>query len=149
MRASNRQHTDAFAALKPVRQRLAAGDDALIRDQVTIAQLPAPSGDEGDRACWMRDRFAAIGLFGIRIDDAGNVIGRRPGRRADEPVVVCAHLDTVFSRETPHVVIRDGRRFQGPSITDNSRGLAAMLAVAGVIGAGEPALERPVEFVGT
>lgn len=149
MRASTRHLTDAFAALAPLRERLAAHDDALIHDQVTIAQLPAPSGDEGDRARWMRDRFAAIGLSGIRIDEAGNVIGRRPGRRPDEPVVVCAHLDTVFSREMSHVVTRDGRRLQGPSITDNSRGLAAMLAVAGVIGADEPALERSVEFVGT
>ncbi len=149
MRTPSRHHADAFAALAPLRQRLAAGDDALVRDQVAIAQLPAPSGDEGERALWMRDRFTALGLSGIRIDEAGNVIGRRPGRRPNEPVVVCAHLDTVFSRDTSHVVTRDGRRLQGPSITDNSRGLAAMLAVAGVMDDRQTPLERPVEFVGT
>jgi acetylornithine deacetylase/succinyl-diaminopimelate desuccinylase-like protein len=62
---------------------------------------------------------------------------------------VCAHLDTVFSRETPHVVVRDGDRYAGPSITDNSRGLAAMLALAEAIDGVEIAIEHPVEFVGS
>jgi tripeptide aminopeptidase len=149
MPSPGRRHADAFAALAPLRERLAARDDALIHAQVSIAQLPAPSGDEADRARWMRDRFEAVGLADIRIDDAGNVMGRRRGRRVDEPVVVCAHLDTVFSRDTAHLVVRDGRRLQGPSITDNSRGLAAMLAIADVIDERETPLERPVEFVGT
>ena len=149
MPTPSRHHADAFAALARQRERLAASDDALMRDQVAIAQLPAPSGDEGDRAAWMRDRFAALGLEAIRIDEAGNVIGRRPGPLSDQPVVVCAHLDTVFSRTTAHVVTREGRRFQGPSITDNSRGLAAMLALAGAIDPRETPLARPVEFVGT
>ncbi len=149
MQIPSRHEIDAFAALAPLRERLAAGDDALMRDQVAIAQLPGPTGDEGDRAAWMFDRFTALGLEGIRIDEAGNVIGRRPGQRPAEPVVVCAHLDTVFSRETSHVVTRDGARLQGPSITDNSRGLAAMVALAAAIDPRETPLARPVEFVGT
>ncbi|OYV74112.1 MAG: hypothetical protein B7Z72_00940, partial [Gemmatimonadetes bacterium 21-71-4] len=79
-RPSNR-HADAFAALAPLRERLAARDDDIMRTQVTVAEVPAPTGDEGDRAAWLRDRFAALGLAGVRIDDAGNVIGRRTGRR--------------------------------------------------------------------
>lgn len=149
MPTHSRHHADAFAALTPLRARLAAADDALLRDQIAVAQIPAPSGDEADRAAWVRDRFAALGLADVRIDEAGNVIGRRPGRRADEPVVVCAHLDTVFSRETPHAVTQDGRRFRGPSITDNSRGLAAMVALAAAIDPRDSPLARPVEFVGT
>ena len=145
----SRSHADAFAALAPLRDRLAARDDVLMRTQVQIAQLPAPTGDEGDRAAWVRDRFTAIGLTDVRIDDAGNVIGRRPGRLPDRPVVVCAHLDTVFSRDTPHIVVRDGDRYAGPSITDNSRGIAAMLALAEVIDESNVPLEHPVEFVGS
>lgn len=149
MPTPSRRHTDAVAALAPMRRELAARDDALMQTQVAIAELPAPSGDEGDRAAWMRDRFHALGLTGVRIDEAGNVIGRRDGQRAATPVVICAHLDTVFSRETPHVVTRDGRRYAGPSITDNSRGLAAMLLLAEVLDGRTHPLERPVEFVGS
>jgi acetylornithine deacetylase/succinyl-diaminopimelate desuccinylase-like protein len=149
MTAASRAHSDAFAALAPLRERLAARDDELMRTQVEIARLPAPTGDEGDRARWVQQRFTRLGLRDVRIDEAGNVIGRRPGRLADQPVVVCAHLDTVFSRETPHVVTRDGNRYAGPSITDNSRGLAAMLALAEAIDGIDVAVNHPVEFLGS
>jgi len=149
MHLSSRRHADAFAALAPARAHLAARDEDVLRVQIAVAQVAAPTGDEGERAAWVRDRFAALGLAGVRIDDAGNVIGRRPGRRPDDPVVVCAHLDTVFPRGTLLTVRRDGRRFSGPGITDNGRGLAVMLALAESIdGRGVP-LDRPVEFVGT
>ncbi len=148
LRSSNR-HAQTFAALAPLRARLAAHDDDVMRTQVTVAEVPAPTGDEGARAAWLRDRFAAPGLAGVRIDEAGNVIGRRPGRRDDRPVVVCAHLDTVFPRETVLTVRRDGRRFFGPGITDNGRGLAAMLAIAECLDPRHIPLEHPVEFLGS
>jgi tripeptide aminopeptidase len=64
-------------------------------------------------------------------------------------VVVCAHLDTVFPRETPLTVRREGKRFSGPGITDNGRGLAVMLAVAQTLDGSTLPLHRSVEFVGT
>ncbi|MHB1864143.1 MAG: M20/M25/M40 family metallo-hydrolase [Gemmatimonadaceae bacterium] len=145
---SNR-HARTFAALAPLRERLAARDDDIMRTQVTASEVPAPTGDEGARAALLRDRFAALGLAGVRIDGAGNVIGRRAGRRDDRPVVVCAHLDTVFPRETVLTVRRDGRRFFGPGITDNGRGLAAMLAIAECLDPRHVPLEHSVEFLGS
>ncbi len=149
MPTPTRRYADALAVLAPMRRELASHDEALMQAQVALAELPAPSGDEGDRASWMRDRFRALGLANVRIDEAGNVIGRRDGLRAAAPIVVCAHLDTVFSRQTAHVVTRDGLRYAGPSITDNSRGLAAMLALAEVLDEAAHPLERPVDFVGS
>ncbi|HEU4990834.1 MAG TPA: M20/M25/M40 family metallo-hydrolase [Gemmatimonadaceae bacterium] len=149
MPVPSRPHAEFFAALAPLRERLAAADDALLRTQVAIAQVPAPTGDEGERAALLRQRFEAIGLHDVRVDEAGNVIGRRPGRRAIAPVAVCAHLDTVFSRAIPHVVRCHGVRYEGPSITDNSRGLAVMLAIAEAMGDPSLAPERSVDFVGT
>ena len=149
MPVPSRPHAEFFAALAPLRERLAAADDALLRTQVAIAQVPAPTGDEGERAALLRQRFEAIGLRDVRVDEAGNVIGRRPGRRAVAPVAVCAHLDTVFSRAVPHVVRCHGVRYEGPSITDNSRGLAVMLAIAEAMGDPSLAPERSVDFVGT
>ena len=49
------------------------------------------------------------------------------------PVVICAHLDTVFPRDTDLSVRREGERLVGPGINDNGRGLAVMLALAGEI----------------
>lgn len=150
MAASGVPDTSAtHRVLAPVRAQLAARDDAIVRAQVALAQIAAPTGDEHDRAAWVLSQLRRCGLDDVRLDDAGNAIGRRAGQRDLPPVVVCAHLDTVFPRGTKIHVRRDGPRLVGPSINDNSRGVAVMLALAEVIGAeGAPSL-RPIEFVAT
>src|SRR5579885_2387516 len=136
-------------ALAASRARLAAHDDAIIRSQITIAQIAAPTGDESERGAWVARRFRDCGLADIHTDDAGNVIGRRSGAYDLEPVVICAHLDTVFPHGTDLSVRRDGERLVGPGINDNGRGLAVMLALAGEIDGVRLKPERPVEFVAT
>jgi acetylornithine deacetylase/succinyl-diaminopimelate desuccinylase-like protein len=117
--------------------------------QVAVAQIAAPTGDESDRARWVASRFAACALDGIDIDSAGNVVGRRRGRADARPVVVCAHLDTVFPRGTDHAIRQTGARYFGPGITDNSRGIAAMLTIADALARSPLSLDRPIDFVGT
>src|SRR4029079_9212234 len=138
--------TDLFAA---ARAALAPHQGHLMESQVAIAQIAAPTGDEADRAHWVASRFETLRLDSIEVDSAGNVIGRRRGRSEMPPVVVCAHLDTVFPRGTEHSIRQTGARYFGPSITDNSRGIAAMLTIAEALGAPEWTFERPIEFVGT
>ena len=131
------------------RARLAAHDDAILRAQITVAQIAAPTGDEHERGGWVARRFRDVGLTDLHIDDAGNVIGRRDGTYPGPPVVVCAHLDTVFPRDTDLAVRRDGDRLIGPGINDNGRGLAVMLALAGEIDGVRLRPECPIEFVAT
>ena len=135
-------------ALARARARLVARAAAIVRTQVTLAEIPAPTGEEAKRTAWMADRFRALDLDAVATDAAGNVVGRR-GRSPEPPVVVCAHLDTVFPRGTELAVRREGSRLYGPSINDNSRGLAVMLALAEVLGDEPELLRRPVEFVAT
>jgi len=136
-------------ALADARARLAARDDEIVRTQVAICEIPAPTGDEGQRGEWMAERFRALGLADVRTDGAGNVIGRRDGAARGAPVVLCAHLDAVFPREVPLHVRRDGPRLVGPGIGDNGRGLAVMLALADAIDGRTLRTRRPVEFVAT
>ena len=117
--------------------------------QVAIAQIAAPTGDESDRARWVASRFEASGLESVDIDSAGNVIGRRRGRTDLPPIAVLAHLDTVFPRGTEHSIRQTGTRYFGPSITDNSRGIAAMLAIVEALSRSTLRVDRPIEFVGT
>lgn len=129
--------------------RLAARDDAIIRAQITIAQIPAPTGEEHERGGWVARRFGDSGLADIHTDAVGNVIGRRAGVEEGPAVVLCAHLDTVFPRETNLSVRRDGERLIGPGINDNGRGLAVMLALASEIDGARIRPRRPIEFVAT
>ncbi|MDF1501441.1 M20/M25/M40 family metallo-hydrolase [Roseisolibacter sp. H3M3-2] len=139
-------------ALARARARLVARDAETVRDQVTLAEIPSPTGEEGERGAWVARRFAALGLRDVRVDAAGNVIGRRDGESRDDRaprVAVCAHLDTVFPRDTPLRVRHDGRRLVGPGIGDNGRGLAAMLALAEVLDGDHVRTRHAIEFVAT
>lgn len=138
-----------FRALADARARLAASDDDVVRTQVAITEIPAPTGDEGARAAWVARRLRAHGLTDVRVDDTGNVVARRPGRERVAPVVLCAHLDTVFPRDVPVRVTREGARLVGPGIGDNGRGLAVMLALAEAIDGDAIHTRRPIEFVAT
>ncbi|HMA22896.1 MAG TPA: M20/M25/M40 family metallo-hydrolase [Gemmatimonadaceae bacterium] len=136
-------------SLTPAHARLAARDEAIIRTQITVAQIAAPTGEEQERAGWIARRFRDCGLSDIHTDDAGNVIGRRDGNAELPPVVICAHLDTVFPRDTDLSIRRDGNRLVGPGINDNGRGLAVMLALAGEIDGVRLRTQHPIEFVAT
>jgi acetylornithine deacetylase/succinyl-diaminopimelate desuccinylase-like protein len=137
------------AALEPARARLLARDDAILCTQVAVTEIPAPTGDEGQRGEWIARRFTSLGLSGVRADAAGNIIGWRGTDRSLAPVVVCAHLDTVFPGDTALRVQRDGKRLVGPGIGDNGRGLAAMLALAEEMDGVRVAPARPIQFVAT
>jgi acetylornithine deacetylase/succinyl-diaminopimelate desuccinylase-like protein len=137
------------SALSRARHELSARDREIVQSQVAISEIAAPTGDERERGAWIADRFRALGLCDVRTDCAGNVIGRRPGATTEAPVVICAHLDTVFPREVVLRVQRDGPRLRGPGIGDNGRGLAVMLALAAVIDGHALQTHAPVDFVAT
>jgi acetylornithine deacetylase/succinyl-diaminopimelate desuccinylase-like protein len=68
-------------------------------------------------------------LTDVEIDAEGNVIGVREGSGDGGLLAVLAHLDTVFPPDTDVSVRRDGTTLYAPGVGDDSRGLAAMLAL--------------------
>src|SRR3954463_4359310 len=140
--------TDTYRELAPARRILADLEQETLESQIEVAQIAAPTGAERRRAEWIADRFRDAALR-ARHDDAGNVIAHAAGAYAGPPVVVCAHLDTVFPVDTDVSVRRDGSRFVGPGICDNGRGLAVMLTLARVLQQCSDVLSRAVEFVAT
>ncbi|HJQ20437.1 MAG TPA: M20/M25/M40 family metallo-hydrolase [Gemmatimonadaceae bacterium] len=139
---------ETYRDLARARRVVGQLEDETLRTQVEVAQIAAPTGDEHRRADWVAERFRALGLRTDR-DDAGNVVAHTPGAYAGAPVVVCAHLDTVFPADVDLVVRRDGSRYVGPGICDNGRGIAVMLTLARVLPECGGALARAVEFVAT
>ncbi len=137
-----------FDALSPARKRLIARDRVTLDTQVLLAEVAAPTGHEVERALQVRRVFRSIGLS-AESDAAGNIIARRSGSGCLAPVVVCAHLDTVFDADTPHQVSRSRDRIVGPGIGDNARGLSAMLAIADALEATAVRTRRPILFVAT
>ncbi len=94
-----------------------------------IQQIPAPTFAEAQRAQFLHTRFAALGLE-CQWDEVGNLYARLPGKGDRPPVVLSAHLDTVFPMDTPLKATRTAERISAPGIGDNSLALAVLLDVA-------------------
>ena len=146
------RHPAVGRARAILRERDADTLDAMVE----LAQIPAPPFGEAERADRVRRWFSELGLRNVAVDEAGNVLAAYPAAAGDRevpalhgPVLLCAHLDTVFPAGTDVTVRREGGRLAGPGIADNARGLAALIALAGaLVGAGPP-LIRPVVFAAT
>src|SRR5256714_6863805 len=118
--------------------------------QAALSAIPAPTGAEGRRAAHVAELFRTIGLCDVMVDHAGNVhgwLGKNGEKSA--PVVLAAHLDTVFGAEVDVAVERRGQRLEGPGISDNARGLAALVAVAEAMVAARVPVTRPILFPAT
>ncbi|CAN5245484.1 M20/M25/M40 family metallo-hydrolase [soil metagenome] len=135
-------------AVAALRRRTAADETTTLRDQRELAGIPAPPFGEAERAGEMLRRFTASGLDEVRLDAAGNALGLLPGA-GTAPLVLAAHLDTVFPAGTPlEPTERDGRWY-APGIADNARGLAGLLALARLLAGAELRLRHPVLFAAT
>jgi len=125
------QHEGVQAA----RQAFAAGLDAIADQIVAVQQIAAPTFAEGARAAYVADQFRQLGLQDTCLSAAGNVYSRLPGRLPDAvPVVLSAHLDTVFPADTNLAYQRDGMRLAGPGMADNSTGVTGLLLMAELLG---------------
>lgn len=121
--------------------------------QLELAGIPAPPFGEQARSAWMRERFSELGLDSISTDAVGNVMGflpalHLPKESSGHVVVLSAHLDTVFPRDTPlHPTlerVNGHRRLNAPGACDNGAGVAGMLALAHAIVHAKVELAVPV-----
>ena len=143
-------------AVDRARTTLRERDAETLAAMIELAQIPAPPFGESARGERMRRWFEELGLRDVAVDEVGNVLAWYPANgsaqdRAGEygPVLICAHLDTVFPPETDVTVRRVGERLVGPGIADNARGLAALIALAGALVEARPSLARSVVFAAT
>jgi acetylornithine deacetylase/succinyl-diaminopimelate desuccinylase-like protein len=119
---------------------------SLINDvQIKLAEIPAPSYQEEQRAAAVEALLGAAGLTTHR-DKTGNVIGELRGVNEKELVILSAHLDTVFPAGTDVKVHREGERLRGPGISDNGTGLAALVAIARAMQAAKIKPRRTILF---
>src|SRR5881275_2673471 len=141
----------AHERIRAARHHIERTDEVTLARQAALSAIPAPTGAEGRRAAHLAELFREIGLSDVSIDHAGNVQGwfARNGDTSAGPVVVAAHLDTVFGAEVDVAVERRGQRLEGPGISDNARGLAALVAVAEAMVVTRVRTARPVLFAAT
>lgn len=96
---------------------------------IAVQQIPAPTFSETQRAAFVRQGFETEGLEDVSMDAAGNVYARLKGQGLMPPLVITAHLDTVFPAEADLSIRREGDRILGPGIGDNSLGVAGLFGL--------------------
>lgn len=141
----------ASAAFRTVAAHLRDTDETTLAHQVELTEIPAPPFDEGLRAHRMAELLGAAGGVDVVTDPEGNVVSRYPdpGAPSGAPWVVAAHLDTVFPAGTDVSVSRDGDLLRGPGISDDGRGLAALLALGRTLAHAGLRFRRPLLLVAT
>lgn len=110
--------------------------ERVIARAVEIQQIAAPTFEEMQRAEFVRDSFMTEGLSDVSIDEVGNVFGRwtmADERPNSKPLIVSAHLDTVFPHTTDLAVKREDGKIFGPGIGDNSMGVAALFGLLWIL----------------
>lgn len=126
--------------------------------QMELTSIPAPPFGEGPRGQRTAALFREAGLERVRVDGIGNVLGEvsaqgrnPPGLEGRDggPLVLSAHLDTVFPPDTPVSPRREGDRVYAPGIADDGRGLAALLTLGRVLSEIPFPLPFPLLFAAT
>jgi acetylornithine deacetylase/succinyl-diaminopimelate desuccinylase-like protein len=122
----------------------------ILAEQIELARIPAPPFEEQGRAQAIARRLTDMELASD-LDEVGNLHAWFPpdAGNAAPPIVVAAHMDTVFEPGTRIDIRSEGDRWVGPGITDNARGLAVALAVLRSLRHGGVSPRHPILFAFT
>lgn len=103
--------------------------ERILNFAIQIQRIAAPTFHEEERARFVLERFQDEKVGEVFTDAVGNVYARHPGQRSGFPVVITAHLDTVFQAELNQAAVWKGNRIYGPGIGDNALAVAALFGV--------------------
>jgi len=120
----------------------------LIDLAIQIQQISAPTFSEGQRGEFVRGLFLKEKLKDVSMDSLGNVYARLPGRQKNaKPLIVSAHLDTVFPASVNLQVKREAEKIIAPGIGDNSLGVAALFGILWSLRERKVELKHDIWFV--
>ena len=121
--------------------------DRLLDLAVQIQQMPAPTFEEKQRAEFVRELFLKEKLKDVSMDAVNNLYARLAGEENSKPLIVSAHMDTVFPMGTSLHSTREEDRIYGPGIGDNSLGVAALFGLSWMLRERKIKLRNDVWFV--
>ncbi len=122
------------AELNLLRESAFARTEAVVELAQRICAVPAPTGSERERAEFVASLLRERG-YAPEIDEIGNVYIRRGKKGRGPLLMLLAHTDTVFPAGTPITIRREGDSVRGPSIGDNSIGVAGMISLLDILDA--------------
>lgn len=125
--------TASAPGMAAIREAAAAHAALAIERAIAIAQVPAPTHHESARGALVAKLAAQDGFCEVESDDLSNVVATYRGSSGAPPLLLAAHLDTVFPASTDVSVRRENGRLHGPGIGDNALGVGTVLTVPDVL----------------
>lgn len=113
-----------------------------------LTEIPAPPFGEEVRGRRFLELLQETGVDSAWVDEVGNVIGLRRGTGSGGTIAIAGHLDTVFPEGTDVTVRVRGDTLHAPGIADDTRGLAAVLALLRAMNAADVRTDADVLFIG-
>lgn len=114
-----------------------------------LQQIAAPTSHEDARANCLLTLFEQNHLQQVHKDSVGNVFGCIPGTGSAPPLVLAAHLDSVFPFDEDLQLSSHDNIISGPGIGDNATGLAGLLGLTWLLGERHELLPGDIWLVGT
>jgi acetylornithine deacetylase/succinyl-diaminopimelate desuccinylase-like protein len=106
--------------------------DMILGNLVMVAQIPAETFQESERAEFVLNRFNETENMEAYEDESGNVVAVIKGRTSDKKVAISASMDTHFNNEVDHNVSMSMDGARGPGLANNSLGLTVLLSLPDV-----------------
>jgi tripeptide aminopeptidase len=119
-----------------------------MKNLIELTEIPAPPFMEEKRGVRFMEMLKTAGVDSVWIDEVGNVLALRKGKKGGKTVVFEAHLDTVFPIETDVKVKMKGDTLYAPGIGDDTRGLSMVITVLEAMNQAKVTTEADVLFAG-
>ena len=149
------QSPDATAQLiinhekfKAAQAFLEADYDRYVKEIIELTEIEAPPFKEEKRAKHYLEMLRQHRLTNVELDAEGNAMGIRKGTGNGPLIAIAANLDTVFPAGTDVKVKRNGTVLSAPGIGDDTRSLAALLAIIRAMDAANIRTVNDILFIG-
>ncbi len=120
--------------LPECRDRIQEMRELILANAVMFGEIPAPTFAEAARARFLMDRFTEGGCQTISTDEVGNAVGIVPGKKpGGKPILISAHMDTVFAKSVDHTVTVHPNALCGAGVLDNALGVAVLASLPTIL----------------
>lgn len=107
--------------------------ETIIANIVFLGQIPAPTFHEKQRAIKYMDRLVENHVDECTTDGYQNPIGILRGKTSDlPPIVLVAHLDTMFPKDLDHNFTISADTIRGPGVLDNSVSIGVLASLPAI-----------------
>jgi len=138
----------AHPSVQRAMEQIDETDERTMSDLAELTQIPAPPFGEEARGYRFLALLREAGVDTAWVDEVGNVIGLRRGTGSGGTVAIAGHLDTVFPEGTDVTLRMHGDTLYAPGVGDDTRGLAAVLALVRSMNAADVRTDADILFIG-